>query len=66
MKKVNFIYVLYRIGWFCSHCNTFYDLKHIESYLIETLHSKIMMNVTQDIQCEKCKEVKLEPTLIRV
>ena len=48
---------LFRIGWFCFNCNEYYDLKQIEFYLIEALHSKIMAHVTQDIRCIRCKEV---------
>jgi len=46
------------IGWYCPNCNEFYDLKHIEFYLIEALQSKIMAHVTQDIKCKKCNEVR--------
>lgn len=48
----------YRVGWYCSNCNEYYDLKQIEFYLIEALHAKIMSYVTQDIKCQKCNEVR--------
>lgn len=46
------------IGWYCFNCNEYYDTKHIEYFLIESLHSKIMSHVTQDIKCLRCKEVR--------
>lgn len=46
------------IGWYCSECNHFYNLKYIEFYLIEILHSKMISFVTQDIKCSKCNEVR--------
>ncbi len=47
-----------QIGWYCFNCNEFYDTKQIEYNLIESLHTKIMSYVTQDIKCTKCNEVR--------
>ena len=46
------------IGWYCFNCSEFYDTKQIEYSLIESLHTKIMAYVTQDIKCQKCNEVR--------
>lgn len=46
------------IGWYCSNCGEYYDIKKIEYFLIESLHTKLMSHVTQDIKCVRCKEVR--------
>jgi len=40
------------------NCNEYYDTRQIEYFLIESLHSKIMSHVTQDIKCIRCNEVR--------
>ncbi|XP_070151700.1 DNA polymerase epsilon catalytic subunit 1 isoform X2 [Polyergus mexicanus] len=46
--------------WKCPICDTSYDNTEIEFLLIDKLNRKSMGYVLQDLQCQKCKEIKRE------
>jgi len=46
--------------WLCPNCNCNYDNMIIEHSLIDTLGRKVMAYTLQDLQCEKCSEIKME------
>nr|XP_027207609.1 DNA polymerase epsilon catalytic subunit A-like [Penaeus vannamei] len=44
--------------WLCPVCNTSYASGEIEHYLIGLIHTNSMAYVLQDLQCDRCSEVK--------
>ena len=48
-------------AWVCPSmdCQTPYDTHEIEQQLISAVHRKLMSYTLQDLQCLKCKEVKM-------
>lgn len=46
--------------WKCPICKTSYDNTEIEFSLVDTLNRKSMGYILQDLQCNKCHEIKRE------
>ncbi|XP_064102350.1 DNA polymerase epsilon catalytic subunit A-like [Macrobrachium nipponense] len=44
--------------WMCPVCNTNYASSEIEHQLISLIHNSSMAFVLQDLQCDRCSEVK--------
>lgn len=44
--------------WLCSQCYVNYDLEEIEKRLIDSLNRKFVSYTLQDLQCNRCKEIK--------
>ena len=44
--------------WLCAQCSVSYDSEDIESRLIDVLNRKLISYTLQDLQCDRCKEIK--------
>lgn len=44
--------------WLCAQCCVNYDTEEIERRLIDALNRKLMSYNLQDLQCDRCKEIK--------
>jgi DNA polymerase epsilon subunit 1 len=44
--------------WLCAQCFVNYDTEEIERRLVDSLNRKLMSYTLQDLQCNRCKEIK--------
>ena len=47
-----------RLVWLCPVCNMKYSTKVIEQQLLDLIQAHSMALVLQDLQCEKCLQVR--------
>ncbi|ENN78133.1 hypothetical protein HUJ04_004474 [Dendroctonus ponderosae] len=47
-------------SWNCPNCEASYNSAEIESFLLETISRKFLAYNLQDLQCEKCNQIKME------
>jgi DNA polymerase epsilon subunit 1 len=44
--------------WYCSQCYVNYENEEIEKRLLDILNRKLMSYTLQDLQCDRCKQIK--------
>uniref|UniRef100_A0A1B6LUL8 DNA polymerase epsilon catalytic subunit n=1 Tax=Graphocephala atropunctata TaxID=36148 RepID=A0A1B6LUL8_9HEMI len=59
-KDTNKVTVNGSPAWQCPLCNTSYDNQEIEHLLIDVVNRKTMAYMLQDLQCNKCLQIKME------
>lgn len=51
-------------AWLCPLCNTPYDSTEIECIMLDIISKKFLAYNLQDLQCKKCKEVRLKVVVV--